>query len=122
MQENTFIKKKLIQDQESRIALCLNGQLRPGWRDSLKHLIDSFSHLGNIDVFLYSWDMESLWPGVGGNGIGWVRRFFQPMLNECPRELIMSNIDFSKKFPNVFNVISREFNKKNFYQRCTSFR
>ncbi|EAK7751851.1 TPA: sugar transferase [Campylobacter jejuni] len=97
-----------------RIALCLNGQLRPGWRDSIKALIDSFSHLGNIDVFIYSWDMESLWPGSGGNGVGWIRRFFHPILNECPRELIMSNIDFSKKFPNVFNVILKEFNKKIF--------
>ncbi|EAI0024838.1 sugar transferase, partial [Campylobacter jejuni] len=95
----------------SRIALCLNGQLRPGWRDSIKALIDSFSHLGNIDVFIYSWNMENLWPGSGGNGIGWIRRFFHPMLHRCPPELIMSNIDFSKKFPNVFNVISKELNK-----------
>ncbi|ECK2543885.1 sugar transferase, partial [Campylobacter jejuni] len=107
-----FISKKSYSG--SRIALCLNGQLRPGWRDSIKALIDSFSHLGNIDVFIYSWDVESLWPGSGGNGAGWIRRFFYPMLNECPRELIMSNIDFSKKFPNVFGVISREFNKKIF--------
>ncbi|HFJ2258788.1 TPA: sugar transferase [Campylobacter jejuni] len=98
----------------SRIALCLNGQLRPGWRDSIKALIDSFSHLGNIDVFLYSWDTESLWPGVGGNGIGWIRRFFRPIVSKCPSELIMSNIEFSKKFPNVFNIISKEFNKKFF--------
>ncbi|MCW1549201.1 hypothetical protein OLS49_04795, partial [Campylobacter jejuni] len=44
-----FISKKSYSG--SRIALCLNGQLRPGWRDSIKALIDSFSHLGNIDVF-----------------------------------------------------------------------
>ncbi|ECP6146499.1 sugar transferase [Campylobacter jejuni] len=96
----------------NRIALCLCGALRPGWRESIKALIDSFSKFGNIDVFVHSWDTESLWPGVGGNGIGWVRRFFQPMLNECPAELIMSNVDFSKKFPNVFKVISKEFTKK----------
>lgn len=42
----------------------------------------------------------------------WVRRFFQSMLNECPTELIMSNVDFSKKFPNVFKVILKEFTKK----------
>ncbi|MBX1811488.1 sugar transferase, partial [Campylobacter jejuni] len=105
-----FISKKSYSG--SRIALCLNGQLRPGWRDSIKALIDSFSHLGNIDVFLYSWDTESLWPGVGGNGIGWIRRFFRPIVSKCPSELIMSNIEFSKKFPNVFNIISKEFNKK----------
>ncbi|RTI79835.1 sugar transferase [Campylobacter jejuni] len=95
-----------------RIALCLNGQLRPGWRESIKALIDSFSKFGNIDVFVHSWDTESLWPGPGGNGIGWIRKFFHPMLNECPAELIMSNVDFSKKFPNVFKVISKEFTKK----------
>ncbi|HDZ4994596.1 TPA: sugar transferase [Campylobacter jejuni] len=98
----------------SRIALCLNGQLRPGWRDSIKALISNFERFGNIDVFIFSWDMESLWSGSGGNGAGWIRRFFHPILNECPRELIMSNVDFSKKFPNVFSVISKEFNKKIF--------
>ncbi|WP_373447859.1 sugar transferase [Campylobacter bilis] len=96
----------------NKIALCLCGALRPGWRDSIKALINSFSNLGDIDVFIHSWDEESLWPGVGGNGIGWIRRFFHPIIDHCPSELIMSNIDFSKKFPNVFSVLSKEINKK----------
>ncbi|HEC1890306.1 sugar transferase [Campylobacter sp. US18a] len=108
--ERYFYQKKSYSG--SRIALCLNGQLRPGWRDSIKALISNFERFGNIDVFIFSWDVESLWPGSGGNGVGWIRRFFYPISNECPRELIMSNVDFSKKFPNVFSVISKEFNKK----------
>ncbi|EIZ0998506.1 sugar transferase, partial [Campylobacter coli] len=96
----------------NKIALCLCGVLRPGWRDNIKALINSFSMLGEIDVFIYSWDMESLWPGVGGNGIGWIRRFFHPIVNQCPSELIMSNTEFSQKFPNVFNILSTELIKK----------
>lgn len=110
--ERYFHQKKSYSG--NKIALCINGQLRPGWRDSIKALINNFERFGDIDVFIYSWDTESLWPGSGGNGAGWIRRFFHPILNECPRELIMSNIDFSKKFPNVFSVISKELNKKIF--------
>ncbi|EIY6495416.1 sugar transferase [Campylobacter lari] len=107
---NKFFQGRYFETKK-KVALCLTGVLRPGWRDSIKDLIDSFSTF-DIDVFVYSWNEESLWPGVGGNGIGWIRRFFHPIIKECPKELILSNTDFAKLFPKVFNILSNEITSK----------
>lgn len=108
---NRFFQGQYFETQR-KIALCITGALRPGWKETIKEIINSFSAFDNIDVFIHSWDEENLWPGVGGNGIGWVRRFFHPIIEKCPKELILPNTEFAKLFPNVFNVLSNEATSK----------
>lgn len=106
MSHKFLFKESFVSD--FKVALCFSGALRPGWKENIIEIINILEKKCDISVFLYSWDQEYLWPGLGGNGIGWVRRWFTPIVHKCPKEILIPNTEFCHYFPSVYRRLEKE--------------
>ena len=92
----------------AKVALCISGAFRGKYLDIIKSHIESIALPLNADVFIATWDSYHAWPGEGGYGEGWLRNWYDDSIVQlAPPELITSNWEFSKMFPNVFKQIRK---------------
>ncbi|MFB1645171.1 hypothetical protein [Campylobacter molothri] len=95
-------------NSSKKIALCIGGAMRgKEWDENLKKVISSFHF--NVDVFLFTWDSEFLWPGLNGSGGHWAKRLLSSdFLKMVPKE-IMHKDNLKKYFPNTFSKLNQEY-------------
>jgi hypothetical protein len=91
-----------------RVAVCISGMTR-GLNAPIKSLHENIVLPLNADVFLSTWDIMEIWPGLGADGettnTPFVARVFDTeAIKYCPPKLDDRKI-FSKIFPNVYSVL-----------------
>ncbi|WP_373451516.1 hypothetical protein ACEN41_06180 [Campylobacter bilis] len=103
---NIFYNKHLKSSQ--KVALCISGAMRGiEWEVNLKKVIESFPF--NVDVFLFTWNSEFLWPGLNGAGGSWAKRLLNKELLDIIPEQIMHRNNLKNYFPHVFFKLNQEY-------------
>ncbi|MBX7546155.1 hypothetical protein K4G58_07455, partial [Helicobacter sp. Faydin-H64] len=107
---NAYFSKLIygLETKNYRIAILVCGALRGDYKKAFLDLHKEAKAL-NADIFVFSWDKACEWIGASGNGVGFLRGFFdEKILKNAPEIVISSNEEFSKKFPRTFSKVSKE--------------
>jgi len=107
---NAYLAKLIscLNTTNQKIAILVCGALRGDYKKAFLTLHQQAQAI-NADIFVFSWDKACEWIGASGNGVGFLRGFFdERILKLAPKIVISSNTDFNQKFPRVFSKISKE--------------
>ncbi|ARR03351.1 hypothetical protein CVIC12175_0198 [Campylobacter vicugnae] len=94
--------------QNAKVALLIGGALRGGnWLHTINKNIDEIGL--NADVFLFTWDKEYSWIGLGGVPVRWVDRMLPSSLAKSAPQEVATKSNFNKYFPLTYNKLSKEY-------------
>lgn len=91
-----------------KFAICLYGILRGDYKATLEDIITNLAIPLNADVFLFTWDMHQIWPGLCG-WANWVMRMLEPALCEVVPFEVSYHSYFPKLLPNVYQKLDSEY-------------
>ncbi|MDY4399481.1 hypothetical protein [Helicobacter bilis] len=91
-----------------KFAICLYGILRGDYIATLEDIITNLAIPLNADVFLFTWDMQQVWPGLCG-WTNWVMRMLEPTLHDEIPDEIAYHLNFHEFFPNTYKKLNTEY-------------
>ena len=104
--KNFFGKEEL--KTPCKVALCVCGALRGrNWPTLLNKIIADLGF--EVDVFLFAWDEEFTWAGLGGGtSLIYRRAYDNPTLKSKAVKEVATNAEFAKHFPKTYAKLNKE--------------